>query len=64
MKLSELLNTGYRADLPVYYSHVTVINYNEAQNQLLATKKATLKKYKLSRFHTTLYYKPVSRMIL
>jgi len=64
MKLSELLNAGYHSGLPVYYNHVTIINYNQEQNQLLAAKKAALRKYKLSRFHTMLYYKPVSRMIL
>jgi hypothetical protein len=63
MKLSELLNTGYHSGLPAYYNHVTVINYNQPQNQLLATKKAVLKKYKRARFHTTPYYKPVSRML-
>ena len=62
MKLQELVNNGFKQNLPVYYNKVTILNYNQPENQVLTCKRVSLKKYNLNGYMTYKCYKHLTKI--
>ncbi len=62
MKLEEFVNKGFKQDLPIYLNKVTIINYNQSENQVLSWKSVSLKKYNLMGYQTYKCYKHIMKI--
>lgn len=62
MNIEELINNGFRPDMPIYYNKVTVIDYNMEVNQTALCKKVLLKKYNLNGYISNKCYKYLTKI--
>ena len=62
MKINEIVNSGFKQHLPVYYNKVSIVNYNLPENQIPNCKQVELNKYNSKGFITNKCNKHITRI--
>jgi len=62
MKIEDLINNGFKQNLPVYYNKVSIIDYNKEENKKTSCKHVQLNKYNSNGFIANKCYKPLTKI--
>lgn len=64
MNIKDIVNQGYRAEFPLYFNKINMINYKDEKNQGIVAKRTGLKKYNTDSFVATHPHKPITKLTL
>jgi|GEM_PF-6597833 hypothetical protein len=59
MKINDIVNSGFKKDLPIFMNMVTIIDYSNSENKIVLSKKVSFKKYKMSQYNSLFPAKPI-----
>ena len=62
MKIEDLINNGFKQNLPIYYNKVSIIDYNKTENKKTSCKRVQLNKYNSNGFITNKCYKLLTKI--
>ncbi len=63
MKINDIVNSGFKKELPIFMNLVTIIDYSKLENKRVLSKKVAYKKYKMSQYNSLFPAKPICVMI-